>query len=144
MPRARRRPTQKSSTFVGIHNEREFYSDHYLAEILSRDLRGVLGKWRAEVESSQNGRKRPDQRLRALTKPFLKFRREFTRERAHGSRIALQREWFRKLLEALEHDWNPGNLALEDDLEVPVLGQAVDSSGQRLVVLAAYDPTAED
>ena len=144
MPRAKRRPTQKSTTFVGIHNEREFYSDHYLAEILSRDLRSVLGKWRAEVESSQNGRKRPDQRLRALTKPFLKFRREFTRERAHGSRIALQREWFRKLLEALEHDWNPGNLSLEDDIEVPVLGEAVDSSGQRLVVLAAYDPTAED
>lgn len=144
MPRAKRRPTPKSSTFVGIHNEREFYSDHYLAEILSRDLRGVLGKWRAEVESSENGRKRPDQRLRALTKPFLKFRREFTRERSHGSRIALQRGWFRKLLEALEHDWNPGNLALEDDIEVPVLGEAVDSSGQRLVVLAAYDPSAED
>ena len=144
MPRVRRRPNQKSSTFVGIHNEREFYSDHYLAEILSRDLKGVLGRWRVEAERGQNGSRTPHQRLRALTKPFIEFQREFTGEKAHGRRIALQRRWFQKLLEALGHDWKLGNVMLEDDIEVPVLGEAVDSSGQRLIVLGAYDPTAED
>jgi len=28
--------------WTGIHNENEFYSEHYLAEIFAGDVRGVL------------------------------------------------------------------------------------------------------
>ena len=31
-------PAGLATTLVGVHNEREFYSDHYLSEILSSDL----------------------------------------------------------------------------------------------------------
>ena len=144
MRRARRKSRQKSNTFVGIHNEREFYTDHYLAEILSRDIRGVLGRWRVAAASDQDGGRAPDQRLRALTKEYRRFRDRFTREKVHATRIRLQRDWFRRLLRVLGHGWKPGNLALEDGIELPVLDEAADSSGQRLLVLGAYDPTAED
>ena len=144
MRRARRKSRQKSNTFVGIHNEREFYTDHYLAEILSRDIRGVLGRWRVAAASNQDGGRAPDQRLRALTKEYRRFRDRFTREKVHATRIRLQRDWFRRLLRVLGHGWKPGNLALEDGIELPVLDEAADSSGQRLLVLGAYDPTAED
>ena len=144
MRRARRKSRQKSNTFVGIHNERDFYTDHYLAEILSRDIRGVLGRWRVAAASDQDGGRAPDQRLRALTKEYRRFRDRFTREKVDSTRIRLQREWFRILLKVLGHGWKPGNLALEDGIELPVLDEAADSSGQRLLVLGAYDPTAED
>ena len=143
MPRARRRARPKTNTFVGIHNEREFYSDHYLAEILTRDIKGVLGRWRKKAAESEDGEKSPDQQLKRLAKEYFKFRERFGRERVNRARIELQRGWYRRLLEALGHGWRPQNLALEDGMELPVLGEAIDSSGQRLLVLGTFDLTAE-
>ena len=143
MPRARRSPSPKSNAFVGIHNEREFYSDHYLAEILTRDIKGVLGGWRKKAAESEDGEKSPDQQLKGLAKEYFRFRERFGRERVDSARIKLQRAWYRRLLEALGHGWRPRNLDLEDGVEIPVLGQAMDSSGQRLLVLGTFDPTAE-
>ena len=57
---------KQAATFVGIRNEREFYSDHYLAEILSKDLRGTLGKWRKKAEREGGPASTPDARLRGL------------------------------------------------------------------------------
>ena len=135
-------PTQ-AAAFIGIRNEREFYSDHYLAEILSRDLRGTLRRWRAKAEADGESARTPDATLRALAADFRKFRDKFEREATDGERIKLQRAWFRRLLEALGHGWSPRNLSLEDGSEIPVLADAEGSGGQRLLVLGAFDTEAE-
>ena len=136
-------PSQAVAAFVGIRNEREFYSDHYLAEILSRDLRGTLRQWRAKAEEDGESARTPDARLRALAADYRKFRDKFEREATEAERVKLQRVWFRRLLEVLGHGWNPRNLLLEDGSEIPVVGDAEGSGGQRLLVLGAFDPEAE-
>ena len=133
----------QAAAFVGIRNEREFYSDHYLAEILSRDLRGTLRRWRAKAEADGESARTPDATLRALAADFRKFRDKFEREATDAERVKLQRVWFRRLLEVLGHGWNPRNLLLEDGSEIPVLGDAEGFGGQRLLVLGAFDPEAE-
>ena len=133
-----------SATFVGIHNEREFYSDHYLAEILTKDLRATVKRWRAAEESSGPDRSRPDQQLRSLGSHYRTFRAEFDRLGvATSERIKLQETWHRRQLEALGYVWGPGNELVEDEIEVPVLVTLTGPLGQRLVALGAYDADAE-
>ncbi|MDE0105182.1 MAG: hypothetical protein OXN89_22630 [Bryobacterales bacterium] len=133
-----------SATFVGIHNEREFYSDHYLAEILTKDLRATVKKWRDEVAASDDDAKRPDERLKSLASHYQEFRAKFDRLRiATRERKRVQEEWHRRQLEALGYEWGPAN-ELVDDAEVPVLTTLVGSLGQRLVALGAYDAEAEN
>ena len=61
--------------------------------------------------------------LRALAPEYVRFRREFERERRAERRLELQRGWFRRLLTTLGYggDWKPGNHLLEDGAEAPVL-----------------------
>ena len=47
--------------WIGISNENEFYSQHYLAEIFSGDVRGVLEAWsQREDEAREQARARGD------------------------------------------------------------------------------------
>ena len=34
-----------AATFAGIHNENEFYSQYYLSEIFTGDIRGAITRW---------------------------------------------------------------------------------------------------
>ena len=134
-----------SSTFVGIHNEREFYSDHYLAEILSKDLRATVRKWRAEAKATDKPVRTPDKRLQSLSGHYHAFRDRFGKRRQTvRRRVALQAEWFRRQLEALDYPWDPRNLVVDGETEIPVLTGVTGPAGQRLVVLGAYDAEAED
>ena len=129
---------ERGPTFIGIHNEREFYSDHYLAEILARDIQGTLGQWRKAAEGDSEART-PDASLRSLAGEYGRFRERFERERTAAERVRLQRAWCQQLLSALDHHWGPRNLALDDGAELPVLAEAEGTGGSRLVVLEAYD-----
>ena len=143
------------ATFTGIQNENEFYSHHYLAELFANDIQATTARWRESVAESANGERTPDQALRALARPYLRFRQEFGRERRNRPRIELQRDWFRLLLTTLGYDFEPTNYPLDDAVgrssrrddgdEIPVL----DATGVRhgtaqLLVLGAYDPDGED
>ena len=127
---------------AGIHNENEFYSHHYVAEIFAGDIQATLERWRERAESA-NART-PWAELRALAPEHLRFRRDFERERRAGQRILRQREWFRLLLEALGYVCKPANLALEDGAEVPILCADGGLAGApRLLALGAFDATGE-
>ena len=43
-------------TLTGIHHENEFYSHHYLAEILAGNIQATLERWRKEAEASSTVR----------------------------------------------------------------------------------------
>ena len=58
-----RRRSEAAPAFVGIHNENEFYSHHYLSEIFTRDIADTTGAWRKDAA---NGDKPPYDGLRAL------------------------------------------------------------------------------
>ena len=134
---------ETAGAFVGIRNEQEFYSDHYLAEIFDQDLKKTAGQWRKDAEEREQPGQTPDAALRGLKDEYFQFRSDFDRESDDRKRVKLQRGWFRKLLTALGHEWNPRNLSLEDDEELPVLSTREGSGGQRLVVIGVYDKYGE-
>ncbi len=138
-------PKGTTSTFVGIRNEREFYSDHYLAEILSKDLRPTLKRWRAAADSSEEDVQSPEDKLRSLWKHYGPFRERFDKPGTGvRGRLRAQEQWHRRQVEALEYRWDPRNELVDGDVEIPVLVAAKGPLGQRLVVLGAYDAQAED
>ena len=137
-------PVDLATTLVGIHNEREFYSDHYLAEILSIDLARIVSGWRQPRGYKAENEPPPDARLRALAVEFQKFRSAFERETAIGERLKCQRMWLRRLLGSLDHGWTPRTTRLEDESEIPVLDEREGAGGVRLVVLEAYHSSDEE
>ena len=138
-------PTAETEgAFIGIRNEQEFYSDHYLAEIFDQDLKRTTGQWRQDAEARDEPGRTPDAALRGLKDEYFQFRAEFGAEQDDRKRIELQRDWFRKLLTALGHEWNPHNLPLETDEELPVLSTREGTGSHRLVVLGVYDRYGEE
>ena len=158
------------ATFTGIQNENEFYSHHYLAELLANDIQATIARWRESADGSHaDGARTPDQDLRALTRPYLRFRQQFGRQRRDAARVRLQSDWFRQVLAALGYEFRPANHLLDagggggaggaaasrrdrsggagngDGDEVPVLSAAGIRHGTaQLLVLGAYDPDGED
>ena len=138
-----------TTTFVGIQNENEFYSHHYLSELFANDIQATTSRWReaAGAGGGTSRRQTPDQALRALAYPYLVFRQQFRRRRGDKARVSLQRDWFRSLLTALGYDFQPANHLLDDETgdEVPVLHAAgVRQGTAQLLVLGAYDPDGDD
>ena len=135
---------ETEGAFVGIRNEQEFYSDHYLAEIFDQDLKRTTGQWRQEAEGREEPGRTPDAALRGLKDEYFQFRAEFGAEQDDRKRVELQRGWFRKLLTALGHEWHPHNLPLETDEELPVLSTREGAGSHRLVVIGVYDRYGDD
>ena len=134
------------ATYVGIQNENEFYSHHYLAELLAGDIQGTTARWREAATESEGGAQPPDQALRALARPYLRFRQQFSHERRHRARIKMQRDWFRQLLGTLGYEVKPKHYQPsqgEDDIPVLCVG-GVQKSTPQLLVLGAYDPLGDD
>ena len=136
-----------TTTFAGIHNENEFYSQHYLSEIFTGDIRGTIARWRdaAEAAGGPSAETRtPNEALRALARDYLQFRRQFAHERQHARRVKRQRQWFSQLLGALGYEHAPHNHVLDDGDEVPVLFAGRQHGSISLLVLGAYDAAGED
>ena len=137
------------ATFTGIQNENEFFSHHYLSEVFAKDIQGTVAGWREAATESADGQPAPDQALRALARTYLQFRQDFSRERRHNARVALQRRWFERLLETLGYGFEPTNFRLDggrrtDDDEIPVLYVGRSQGAATLLILGAYDPDGED
>ena len=81
-----------AATFAGIHNENEFYSHHYLAEIFSGDIRSVIARWRDSAANGGSAQQAPYDALRGLAGDYVRFRSRFRRG-GHPARIQRQRDW---------------------------------------------------
>ena len=135
------RSSKPAAAFVGIHNENEFYSHHYLSEIFSRDIGETIETWRKDAADED---KPPYERLRALAGEYRRRRAEYQRERRPESRLKLQRDWLRKILYPLGHGWHPGDHLLDDGNPLPALGADGFRDGSaQLFVLDALDTEGE-
>ena len=136
-----RRRSEAAPAFVGIHNENEFYSHHYLSEIFTRDIGATTDAWRKDAA---NGDKPPYDQLRALATDYRRRRAEYQRERRPESRLRLQRAWLRTLLSPLGHGWRPGDHDLDDGNPLPALAADGFRDGSaQLFVLDALDTEGE-
>ncbi|MDE2977512.1 MAG: hypothetical protein OXU63_08320 [Acidobacteriota bacterium] len=141
-------PTDAVATFPGIHNENEFYSQHYLSEIFAKDIGDTVSRWSDEAKAAGGASadaRPPYDALRGLAGDYLRFRGHFARERrGHEARVEDQRAWFRQLLAALGYEYKARNHVLDDGDEVPVLHAARQHGAVNLLVLGAYDAVGED
>ena len=143
-------PAATAAALPGIHNENEFFSHHYLSEIFAGDVRETVERWRAAADAAGDADAPggpPNAALRALAPEYVRFRRAFERERRADRKLRLQRDWFRRLLEALGYAWRPANHPLEDGDEIPALAAAGArgraDAAPHLLALGAFDADGE-
>ena len=137
-------PRKSTAVFAGIHNENEFYSHHYLAEIFRGDLRTTLDRWRTEAANAEHGTRTPWQRLKALAPEYRRRRDRFQRARRPHERLAVQRRWLGRLFSALGHGWHPASHLLDDGNPLPALAaEGFRGGAADLFILEALDPAGE-
>jgi hypothetical protein len=139
--------TDNAATFLGISNENEFYSAHYLAEVFKGDISEVLNGWK-EKEESEEDYQAPYNHLKGIARDYFAMRERSHKERNHQKAIEMQREFFRLFCNALDIPWNPHNRRVttdkkKQDLELPVLAAVPDNDAQKLWVLGALDSEKE-
>ena len=120
-----------SFTPAGLTNANAFYSQHYLDDILERDLKGLFDRWKEQAGQS------PAARLRtAGGATYFRARERFLAERKIPERQALLVDLVEPLLVALGYQLIPQTLELAQG-ELPVLAVYRDAKEQPLLVIAA-------
>jgi len=129
--------------WIGISNENEFYSQHYLAEIFSGDVRGVLEAWnQREDEAREQARSRGDKepawrapwnQLNNAARDWLQRLGEAEGSREPREQARLGRALMGELLARFELPFAPERLELEDGCVLPLLGELKSASGEPLL-----------
>ena len=132
-------------TFVGIANENEFYSHHYLAEVFKGDIRERLEQW-AAVEEADPDAAGTLQAAGQLGRPVVRVaQRRDSWWRLPQSSSTASRRCSRGLLQALGYAITPQHLELQAGMPVPVwqvIGDA--GKGPQVLVVPAYNPGQEE
>lgn len=135
----------------GITNHREYYSEHYFAELLGGDLKDTLEAWKAlalEHPDSDDHRE-PPARLRSLAQPYFKAVEKLQRSNGGEETIhQMQQGFLQSLLPALGYSLQPDWRALgegNDAIRIPLLGQVTTQSGApALWLIEALPPSISD
>ncbi|ESS57985.1 N-6 DNA Methylase family protein [Enterobacter cloacae S611] len=139
---------------VGINNENEFYSNHYLGEVFTSDIRDVLeprinqenAAREAERAAREKGKeveagyRAPWNQLYSLATEFFRKLTEHEKQRQIPQRLADQRSRWQPLLKALGYELNPHIQMLDDDTPLPVLARYNSTDGSPwLWIVEAHD-----
>ncbi len=125
-----------SFTIDGLTNANTFYSQHYLDDILEKDLKSLFERWKAQ------GNQSPAARLKAAggANGYFRNRERFLAARSPESRAQHLQALAAPILEALDYAVHPQNLTLADSAregELPVLALYQDSRGAPLLAICA-------
>ncbi|MDT4797063.1 hypothetical protein FQZ97_296620 [compost metagenome] len=128
-----------SFAIAGLTNANEFYSQHYLDEILEKDLKPLFDQWK------EQGAESPVARLRAASgaNGYFRARQRFLSERKASERASLFIDLVQPLLQAIGYELAPEMLALADG-ELSVLAAYRDAKHQPLLVIAAAIAGVDD
>lgn len=131
--------------FVGIANENEFYSHHYLAEVFKGDIKTRLDAWETtEAEHpGADGHRTPFKRLQAWAQKWFGLRGQMQRARDDAERWELFTQIQAGLLQALGYAAPPKLPAVHElmpGLPMPLWHLQL----PRLAVIPAYQPGAEN
>ncbi|MDD1793151.1 hypothetical protein LRP50_08440 [Enterovibrio sp. ZSDZ42] len=143
---------------VGITNENDFYSHHYLSEIFVGDIRGVLEGWqnkeheareaeRADREKGGNpakGYRTPFDALRSYSGEYFRELNQHKAVKGESKRLANQRSRWTPIMQALGYVLKPTSVLI-DGAELPVLSAYQDTQGQPLLwIVEAHDKSGDD
>lgn len=120
-----------SFAITGLENTNEFYSQHYLDDIVERDLKSLFDRWKEQGASS------PVSRLRTVGgAAYFRTRERFVAERKLADRLPLLIDLVQPLLQAIGYETAPQTLELADS-SLPVLAVYRDAKSHPLLVIAA-------
>ena len=120
-----------SFAITGLENVNEFYSQHYLDEIVERDLKPLFDRWKEQGAGS------PPSRLRtAGGAAYFRTRERLISERKAAERLPLLIDLVQPLLQAIGYEMAPQTLELADS-SLPVLAVYRDAKAHPLLVIAA-------
>jgi hypothetical protein len=106
---------------TGLENTNEFYSQHYLDEIVENDLKPLFNRWKEQGANSPVSRVRT-----AGGAAYFRARERFVSERKAADRLPLLIDLVQPLLQAIGYEIAPQEL------------ESADGKGQGLPVLAVY------
>lgn len=120
-----------SFAITGLENTNEFYSQHYLDDIVERDLKALFDRWKEQGASS------PVSRLRTVGgAAYFRARERFVAERKLADRLTLLIDLVQPLLQAIGYETAPQTLELADG-SLPVMAVYRDAKSHPLLVIAA-------
>ena len=141
-------------SWAGISNENEFYSEHYLSEVFSGDIKAMLDLWLQQEQAAKaegttgavaEYTRTPYNRLGSLTRDWIQTEREFERAKSARARIEVQRLWLQQLCDCMALPWQPQARHLGDDCVIPVLAELLNTDDQPVLwVLEALPENAID
>jgi len=123
---------------IGIENEHEFYTHHYLTAILAEDIRPSVERWRVQAREADG--KTPMRELSALQQDLFRFRERMQRQKQPAARVQAHREMTAGLLHALGYELRPRHVELELGL-LPILAELARSDGSPLLWLLPVTST---
>lgn len=141
--------------FVGINNENEFYSQHYMAEIFAGDIRDVLAAWQQKENAAREAAITDEDRRVAWRTPWAQINQnarelhqlqeEYRRETRLQERLAIGREIIRTLCAILELPFAPAAAFIEhQENYLPLLGSLHNAQGEPLLWVLEAQALATD
>ena len=124
---------------TGIENANDFYSQHYLDEVLENDLKNLFARWQDQGSAS------PVARLRGMAGEYFRLRDRSLKARTLADRVTLLNELAEQLLNALGYDLQPETVAFEaGDLPVLACYRSADGNPALVIALAPMDMGATE
>lgn len=143
---------------VGIYNENDFYSHHYLSEIFVTDIRGVLDVWQQKDTQAREAERQerdkggnpstgycaPHVALNSYSTEYFRELNKHKENKAEQKRLSNQRSRWTPILEALGYALKPTQVLIEGG-ELPVLSAYQDANGSPLLwIVEAHDLSNDD
>jgi len=114
---------------TGIENASEFYSQHYLDEVLEQDLKELFTAWQAP------GAESPAAKLRSMAGEYFRLRDRILKAKTLVDRVVLIHELAGKLFPALGYELQPETVEFEAG-ELPVVACYRGADGNPALVIA--------
>ena len=143
---------------VGIINENEFYSNHYLDEVFGSDIRSVLEPWQAQEQAARDqeraarelgktvapGYRAPWNQLASLASGYFRQLSEQEKQRDIAQQFSQQRARQAAVLSALGYQLAPTLQPLDEGCSLPLLASYESADGSPWLWIAeAFDSEEE-
>lgn len=124
---------------TGIENANDFYSQHYLDEVMEQDLKDLFARWKEEGSTS------PAAQLRAMAGEYFRLRDRILKARTLADRVALLNELAEHIFKALDYHLQPETLKFDaGDLPVLASYRGADGCPALVIALASMDVRASE
>ncbi len=115
---------------TGIENSNDFYSQHYLDEVLEQDLKALFARWKEASDS-------PPAKLSAMRPDYLRFRDRVVKAKTQSERLAALMDIAQPLLTALGYELHPQAMQFDDGaLQVAACYRGADEQPLLVIGLA--------